>query len=82
MSRLDKLGAQNDSWTKGTRFTARPVWKVSSQKGKVLGSDFGYENTEEVFDDIAAKVPEFAGMSYESIGTHGSLIGQQEKVVV
>jgi NADH-quinone oxidoreductase subunit G len=82
VSRLDKFGAQNDSWTKGTRFNARPVWKVISQMAKVLGSDFGYENTEEVFDDIAAKVPEFSGMSYESIGTQGALIGQAEKVTV
>lgn len=82
VSRLDKFGAPNDKWTKGTRFNARPVWKVLTQMSKVLGNDFGYDNTEEVFDDIAAKVPEFAGMSYESIGSHGLLIGQAEEVLV
>jgi predicted molibdopterin-dependent oxidoreductase YjgC len=80
VSRLDKFGAQNDRWTKGTRFNARPVWKVITQMAKVMGKDFGYETTEEVFDNIAAKVREFEGMSYEIIGTQGAVIGQTEEV--
>lgn len=82
VSRLDKFGAHNDRWTKGTRFNARPAWKVISQMAKVLGSEFGYDNTEEVFDDIAAKIPALAGMSYEVIGTHGAVVGQTEEVTV
>ena len=82
VSRLDKFGAHNDRWTKGTRFNARPAWKVISQMAKVLGSEFGYDNTEEVFDDIAAKIPALAGMSYEVIGTHGAVVGQTEEVAV
>jgi len=80
VSRLDKFGAQNDRWTKGTQYNSRPVWKVIAQLAKVLGNDFGYDSTEEVFDDIAAKVPEFAGLSYEVLGTQGALIGQGEEV--
>ncbi len=81
VSRLDKFGAQNDKWTKGTKFNARPVWKVITQMAKVMGNDFGYDNTEEVFDDIAAKVPEFSGLNYETIGMQGALIGQTEEAV-
>jgi len=80
VSRLDKFGAQNDSWTHGTRFNARPVWKVITQLAKVMGSDFGYETTEDVFDDMTAKIPALTGMSYESIGTQGVLTGQGEAV--
>ncbi|NOS85283.1 MAG: molybdopterin-dependent oxidoreductase [Ignavibacteria bacterium] len=82
ISRLDKFGAHNDRWTKGTRFNARPAWKVISQMAKVLGNEFGYDNTEEVFDDMAAKIPALAGMSYEIIGTHGAVVGQTEEVAV
>lgn len=82
VSRLDKFGAQNDRWTKGTRFNARPAWKVILQMAKVLGNDFGYENTEEVFDDMAAKVAELNGMSYEVIGKLGAMVGQAEEVTV
>jgi len=82
VSRLDKFGAHNDRWTKGTRFNARPAWKVISQMAKVLGNEFGYDNTEEVFDDMAAKIPALAGMSYEVIGNHGAVVGQTEEVAV
>ncbi|HMQ78922.1 MAG TPA: 2Fe-2S iron-sulfur cluster-binding protein [Ignavibacteria bacterium] len=82
VSRLDKFGSHNDRWTKGTRFNARPAWKVISQMAKVLGTEFGYDNTEEVFDDMAAKIPALAGMSYEVIGSHGAVIGQSEEVAV
>ena len=81
VSRLDKFGAQNDSWTKGTRFNARPVWKVLMQLAKALGNDFGYENTEEVFDDIAAKVPGLSGLNYEIIGNEGAVIGEKEEAL-
>lgn len=81
VSRLDKFGAWNDKWTHGTRFDARPVWKVLTQIAKAMGHDFSYDTTEDVFDDIAAKVPEFSGMSYELIGTHGAMIGQTEEVL-
>jgi NADH-quinone oxidoreductase subunit G len=80
VSRLDKFGAQNDRWTKGAKFNARPVWKVIAQMAKAMGKDFGYETTEYVFDDIASKVPEFAGLSYEIIGDKGALIGKTEEV--
>jgi NADH-quinone oxidoreductase subunit G len=80
VSRLDKFGAHNDRWTKGTRYNTRPAWKVIQQMAKVFGNDFGYVNTEEVFDDIAAKVPAFAGMDYESIGKLGVTAGQAEAV--
>jgi NADH-quinone oxidoreductase subunit G len=80
ISRLDKFGSHNDRWTKGTRFNSRPIWKVISQMAKVLGNDFGYDNTEEVFDDLAAKIPELNGMSYEIIGSHGAVVGQVEEV--
>jgi NADH-quinone oxidoreductase subunit G len=71
MSRMDKFGAHNDRWTHGTKYNARPVWKVITQIAKALGSDFGYENTEEVFDDIARNIPAFKGLTYEKIGTLG-----------
>lgn len=80
VSRLDKFGSHNDKWTKGTRFNARPAWKVLSQIAHVFGTSFNYDNTEDVFDDIAAKVPAFAGMTYESIGDQGMFVGTAEAV--
>jgi NADH-quinone oxidoreductase subunit G len=80
VSRLDRFGAQNDNWARGAKFNARPVWKVITQMANAMGFEFDYDTTEDVFDDIAAKIPEFSGMSYETIGTRGLFIGQGEKV--
>jgi predicted molibdopterin-dependent oxidoreductase YjgC len=65
---------------RGTKFNSRPTWKVIAQIAKAFGNDFNYENTSDVFDDIAAKIPEFNGMSYESIGTLGELVKTEEPV--
>jgi NADH-quinone oxidoreductase subunit G len=78
VSRLDKFGAHNDRWMHGVKFNARPVWRVISQIAKALGNDFRYQNSEEVFDDIASKIPEFPGMNYDSIGSKGMLVKQME----
>jgi NADH-quinone oxidoreductase subunit G len=80
VSRWDKFGAQNDRWARGTKFNARPVWKVITQMANAMGFEFDYDTTEDVFDDIAAKIPEFSGMSYGAIGSKGLPIGQGEKV--
>ena len=77
VSRLDKFGAQNDRWTKGAKFNARPVWKVLAQLAKAMGHDFEYDTTEDVFDDIAKVVPELSGLDYESIGNSGALVGEE-----
>ena len=76
VSRLDKFGAPNDKWTKGSKFNARPVWKALTQIAKSLGNDFGYDTTEDVFDDIAAKVPELSGLDYQTVGSGGVMTGQ------
>lgn len=75
-SRLDKFGSHNDRWTQGTKFNARPVWKVITQIAKAFGHDFGYENTEDVFDDIARKVPVFEELTYEKIGRKGITVAE------
>ncbi len=80
VSRLDKFGAQNDKWSRGTKFNSRSIWKVLTQTARAMGHDFGYENTGEVFDDIAFKIPEFIGMSYEAIGSKGLPIGKHKEV--
>jgi NADH-quinone oxidoreductase subunit G len=80
MSRLDKFGAHNDRWTKGTKFNARPVWKVITQIARVLGKDFGYENTEDVFNDISRRIDTFAGLDYEQVGKSGVFVSLLQEI--
>ncbi|HTP80962.1 MAG TPA: molybdopterin-dependent oxidoreductase [Bacteroidota bacterium] len=71
MSRWDKFAAHNDRWGKGTKRDARPSWRIVAAIGSALGAKMKYGSAEEVFREIAEKVPAFKGMSYAKVGTMG-----------
>jgi len=80
LSRWDKMGAHNDRWTHGTKFNARPGWKIISQLAKVMGHEFKFENTEEVFVELCSTVPELNGYDYDAVGSKGIVAG--EKILI
>ncbi|MEO6695115.1 MAG: hypothetical protein ABIO41_07915, partial [Ignavibacteria bacterium] len=77
MSRWDKMGAPNDRWMHGTKFDARPAWKILKQVAKVLGHDFAFANSEEVFSELCTKIPDLTGCDYDSIGDKGIIAGEK-----
>lgn len=80
LSRWDKMGAHNDRWMHGTKFNARPGWKIIRQLAKVMGHEFKFENTEDVFIELCSVVPELNGYDYESVGSKGIVAG--EKILI
>jgi NADH-quinone oxidoreductase subunit G len=80
MSRLDKFGAHNDRWTHGTRFNSRPGWKIIKQLAKVFGSDFAFETSEEVFEELSNTVEGMGGYDYDSVGHEGVTVGSKPLV--
>ena len=80
MSRLDKFGAPNDRWTHGTKFNARPGWKILKLVAKALGHGFSFENSEEVFIELCSTIPDMNGYDYESVGKHGIVVGEKSLV--
>lgn len=74
VSRLDKFGAHNDKWTHGTRYNARPTWKILTRIAKSLGFNFHFENTEEVFVELCSTIPQMKGWDYDSIEGQGKEI--------
>ena len=79
-SRLDKFGAPNDRWTHGTKFNARPTWKILKQIAKVMGHDFMFESSEEVFVELCNVLPGMESYDYNTVGSQGIVVG--EKLVV
>lgn len=75
MSRLDKFGAHNDRWTHGARFNSRPGWKLIKQLAKAFGSSFAFENSEEVFMELANTIEGMNGYDYDSVGHEGVVVG-------
>jgi NADH-quinone oxidoreductase subunit G len=53
---------------------ARPAWWAAADLLTVLGEGAGYFLAGEVFAALAAARPEFAGMSYETLGLKGQLL--------
>ena len=52
----------------------RPSWYVLSELAAALGAGEGYALPREAFTALASSHPEFAGLSYESIGMKGGMI--------
>lgn len=46
---------------------ARADWEIIQDIARALGRDWGFESASEIFDDIAAFVPSYSGMSYERL---------------
>jgi predicted molibdopterin-dependent oxidoreductase YjgC len=59
---------------KATEGLSRPGWFVVSDLLGALGESTGYFLPSEVFDALASAQPEFAGMSYDTLGLRGAEI--------
>jgi NADH-quinone oxidoreductase subunit G len=53
---------------------ARPAWFVLADLLALLGDQVGALSAGQVFDQIAASHPEFAGLNYEQLGLRGRLL--------
>ncbi len=71
MSRLDKFGTKFDRWAKGKKYDAKPSWQIISEISEYGNNKLKFNMAEEIFDEIANKVPEFKGLDYDVIGELG-----------
>ncbi len=76
MSRLDKFGSHNDRWTHGARYDSRPGWRILKLLASAMGHEFEFENSEEVFTELCAGIPELNGYDYEVLGRSGIVAGE------
>jgi NADH-quinone oxidoreductase subunit G len=74
MSRLDKFGSSMDRWNRGAKRDARPTWRIIMGIASLMGARYRYQTAEDVFNDIAAHVESFKGMSYRKLGNKGMLL--------
>jgi NADH-quinone oxidoreductase subunit G len=74
MSRLDRFGSPYDKWARSNKRDAREAWRFVQMLANALGENWKFHHTEVIFDEIAKLIPEFKGMSYESIGSLGQAV--------
>jgi NADH-quinone oxidoreductase subunit G len=82
MSRWDKFGTQYDKWGRAPRRNARPGWEVFTQLANEMGGKYRYRSAEEIFKEIAEKIPAFKGLTYQRIGRSGAKAVVKESIGV
>lgn len=82
MSRWDKFASPNDRWGRPLRKDARPTWRILTAVANAMGTKLKYLTSEDVFREIAERVPAFRGMNYARLGAAGALLNLPEKVAV
>ena len=71
MSRWDAFAAPNDRWGKGTMRDARASWRVLQAVANGLGGKMKFTSVDDVFKEMAEKIPALKGQSYLKIGSKG-----------
>jgi NADH-quinone oxidoreductase subunit G len=74
MSRWDKFAAPNDTWGKGTKWDVRSSWRIIAAVASAMGGKMKYASAEDVFQEMAERLPAFKGLSYTKIGTRGAVL--------
>ena len=80
MSRWDKFASQNDRWGRPIKKDARPTWRIISAIGNAMGAKFKFATAEDVFKEIAEKIPSMRGLTYTKLGTQGAVQNSHEPV--
>lgn len=76
-SRLDKFGTRFDKWASNKKRDSRSSWRIIAAMSNVMGHKIKYTMSEEVFDEIAANIPEFDGLNYDLLGETGAMLKQK-----
>lgn len=73
-SRLDKFGSHNDRWNQHEKRNSRPNWLVIMNVANLMGANWKYENTNDIFDEISTQISSFSGMTYELLDKYQGLV--------
>jgi len=71
MSRLDTFASPFDKWGQTERNDSRSTWKIVFGIAKLLGCKWKYDHPEDVFLEMAQRIPMFQEISYEKLGRWG-----------
>lgn len=74
MSRWDKFGAWNDRWAQGPRRDCRQTWHHLREIARLMGTQWKWARSEDVFQELTHEVPSFAGMTYELLEAYQGIV--------
>src|SRR5690606_8103025 len=68
MSRLDRQGVPFDRWyNESNRVDCLPGWSVLPELAERLGRPMRYKSPARIMDEVAARVPAFAGATHDAM---------------
>lgn len=80
MSRLDKFGAQNDRWNQHELRNCRQSWRSIQGVANIFRAGWDYNETADIFEEIATKISSFAHMNYNNLLEYqGLVLGRGER---
>ncbi len=82
MSRWDKFGAPNDRWMRGTKYDVRDSWRILAGLANALGLKWKYAGGQDVFAEMAAKIPELKGLTYQAVDRMGAQLQESKKTIM
>lgn len=74
MSRLDKFGADNDRWTKHEIRDSKQSWRILQNIARVLGKEWNYTKSSQIFEEISNKYEGFNDMDYKKLDEYQGLV--------
>jgi len=80
VTKWDKFASYNDRWSKVVKRDARSTWRLISSLASAMGVKFKYASAEDVFKEIAERIPAFNGLTYDLIGSNGAKIKEPVSV--
>jgi NADH-quinone oxidoreductase subunit G len=81
-SRLDTHGTPFDRWhSEENRIDCRPSWDLIQEIAGRLGMPLDYRGPSAILDEVAGKVPAFAGLSYKRMALVGVPLQDVEEAV-
>lgn len=80
MSRWDKFASPNDRWGRPIKKDARASWRILAALASAMGAKLKYNTAEDVFKEIAERIPAFKGLSYLKIGSRGAMVKTSDTV--
>lgn len=82
MSRWDKFGAPNDRWMRGAKYDVRDSWRILTSLANALGFKWKYSGGQDVFAEMASKLPELKGLTWQRIDRLGTPLHEPKKSAV
>jgi predicted molibdopterin-dependent oxidoreductase YjgC len=67
---------------RGTKYDVRDSWRILATLAGALGFKWKYSTAQDVFAEMATKIPELKGLTYQQLDRMGAPVQETKKTAV